>query len=74
MITEIVTFQLKADVSLANPSSPASKVICGSLVPEQAVHGAHHAYYGQYVEKPETALIIVEWDSIVDQKKFMSSP
>jgi hypothetical protein len=48
-------------------------VIREFLVPELAAHGAHHAYYGQFIE-PETVIIFVEWDSIDDQKKFMSSP
>jgi len=74
MITEIVTFPLKVDAGLADPSSPASKVIHEFLVPELATHGARHAYYGQYIEKPGTGIIFVEWYSVDDQKRFTSSP
>lgn len=74
MITEKVTFQLRADASLADPSSPASRVIRDFLAPELAAHGAHHAYYGQFIEKTEMVIIFVEWDSIDDHKKFMKSP
>lgn len=68
MITEIVTFQLNDDASLADISSTASQVIRKSLVPELAAHGAHHAYYGQSIEKPVTGIIFVEWVSIEDHR------
>ena len=74
MITEMITFQLRADASLTDASSPASKVIRDLLAPELATHGGHHVYYGQFIEKPETGIILLEWDSIDEQKKFMSSP
>lgn len=74
MVTEIVTFSLKADASLSDPSSPASKVVADFLAPELAAHGAHNAYYGRYIEKPETGIIFVNWDSLEAHKKFMSSP
>lgn len=74
MITEIVTFQLKANGSLADPGSPAGNVIRELLAPELAAHGAHGVYYGQFIEKPETAIIFAQWDSIDQQKNFMCSP
>lgn len=46
MLTEIITFWLKDDASLADISSTASKAIRESLMLELAAHGAHHAYYG----------------------------
>ena len=73
MVTEIITFSLKADANLSDPSSPASKLL-DSLGAELAAHGAHNAYYGQYIEKPETGIIFVNWDSLEAHKKFMSSP
>ena len=74
MISEIVTFQLKFNASLADPSSPASKVIRECLAPELAAHGAHDAYYGQFIEKPDIAILFVGWDSMDEHKKFLSSP
>ena len=74
MVTEIVTFSLKADASLSDPTSPASKLVLDFLAPEVAAHGAHNAYYGQYIEKPEIGIIFVNWDSLESHKKFMNSP
>lgn len=74
MVTEILTFRLKADASLSDPASPASKVVVDFLAPGFASHGAHNAYYGQYIEKPETGIIFRNWDSIEAHKNFMSLP
>ena len=74
MIMEIATFQLKESVIPADPSSPASKSIREYLTQELNAHGAHNAYYGQFIEKPETAIVFVNWDSVDDNKVFMSSP
>ena len=74
MVTEIVTFSLKADADLSDPNSPASKLVVDFLVAELAAPGAHNAYYGQYIEKPEAAILFVNWDSLEAHKKFMSSP
>lgn len=74
MVTEIITFCLKADASLSDPSSPASKVVANFLATGFAPHGAHNAYYGQYIEKPETGIIFRNWDSLEAHKKFMSLP
>ena len=74
MVTEIITFGLKADADLSDPSSPARKLVVDFLVAELAAPGARNAYYGQYIEKPETAILFVNWDSLEAHKKFMSSP
>ncbi|MCJ1247046.1 hypothetical protein MMC30_004257 [Trapelia coarctata] len=74
MITEIVTFHLAPSCSLSTPDTPASKVITDFLAPELAAHGAHDAYYGSFIEKPDVAIIFLEWDSLADHQKFMSSP
>lgn len=74
MVTEIITFRLKADASLSDPSSPASKVVADFLAPETAPHGARSAYYGQYIEKPERGIIFRNWDSLEAHKEFMSVP
>ena len=74
MVTEIVTFSLKADANLSDPSSPASKLVVDFLVAERTAHGAHNAYYGQYMEKPETGILVVNWDSLEAHKESMSSP
>jgi len=73
MITEIITFHLAPSCSLSSPSSPASKVITDFLAPKLTAHGAHAAYYGAFVEKPDVAIILLEWDSIEDHQKFMNS-
>ena len=74
MVTEMVTFSLKADANLSDPTSPASKLVVNFLVAELTAHRAHNAYYGQYIEKPETGILFVNWDSLEAHKKFMSSP
>ncbi|MCJ1376983.1 hypothetical protein MMC17_000073 [Xylographa soralifera] len=74
MITEIVTFQLKGQATLADPSSPARKVIRDFLVLVLAAPGARSAYYGQFIEKAETVIMFIGWDSIDDHKTFMGSP
>ena len=73
MVTEIFTFHLKVDVDLSDPTSPASKAVLDVLRPELAAEGAHHAYYGQFIEKPEMGIIFVKWDSVEHHKSFMSS-
>ena len=73
MITEITTFKLRADASLADSGSPASKVIRKSLAPNFAAAGGREVYYGQLIEKPETGIMFVNWDTIDDQKRFLSS-
>ena len=74
MITEIITFHLKEDASLADPNSPASKVIRGQIVPDLLNHGVHYAYYGQIIEKPEMGIFFVQWESIDAHKKFTALP
>ena len=73
MITEIVTFRLKTDASLADTTSPASNVIRESLVPELAAQGADYVFYGQVIEKPEIGIVFVQRKSIEGQKKDTSS-
>ncbi|MCJ1394839.1 hypothetical protein MMC18_007719 [Xylographa bjoerkii] len=73
MITEIVTFQMKDEASLANPSSHARKVIRDFLTLVLVAPGAQNAYYGQFIEKLETVVMFIGWNSIDDHKKFMSS-
>ena len=72
MITEIVTFQLNADVTdnLVDPSSPARKVIRECLASKLTAKGARHAYFGQFLEKPKMAIIFVVWDSIQDYRNL----
>ncbi|MCJ1354018.1 MAG: hypothetical protein MMC33_004005 [Icmadophila ericetorum] len=74
MITEIVTFQLKVAGSLDDPSSSANQVIREFLMAELAADGASNAYYGQLIEKPDTVVVFVEWNSMDDREKFTSSP
>ena len=74
MVTEIVTFSLKADANLSDPTSPASKLVVDFLVKERIALGAHNAFYGQYIEKPETGIYFVNWDSRGAYEEFMSSP
>ena len=74
MITEIVTFQLKGEATLPDPSSPARKVIRDFLTLVLAALGARSAYYGQFIEKPEIVIMFIGWDSIDDHKSFMNSP
>jgi hypothetical protein len=74
MITEIVSFQLKAGASLDDPSTPASKVIREKLAPSLKHAGAHEVYYGQLMEKPENGYLFIHWDSVDDHKKFMNAP
>jgi len=73
MITEIITFQLQANADLADLGSPATTLIRKFLAVELATHGAQNAYYGQFIEKPETAIVFLDWDS-EDHENFRSSP
>ena len=73
MLTEIVTFETKPNASLVDPDSVANKIIRETLSSELAARGAHHAYYGSFIERPEMVIIFVGWDSIDDHKNFMSS-
>lgn len=73
MITEIVTFQLNTSTTLSDPTSPAGTIIREVLMTKLTANGAHHGYYGQFIEKPDTAIIFIHWDSLDDHKKFISS-
>ena len=57
--------------SLIDPSSPAGNVIRECLASELAAKGARYAYFGQFLEKPEMAIIFVGWDSIEDHQKHL---
>jgi hypothetical protein len=73
MITEIVMLPLKVSADVSQPNSSAGKAIREILALELTVQGARYAYYGQFIEKPETAVIFVNWDSLDDHKNFISS-
>ena len=73
MITEIATFQLNSSTDLSEPNSPAGKVIRDRLIPEHIANGAIQVYYGQFIEKPDTAIMFVQWDSYDDRKRFVNS-
>ena len=70
MITKIVTFTLKPEFNLADPSSEASKVLSTYLKFEVAAPGCHWGYYGQSMEKPEQGFIFAGWDSLEEYGKF----
>ena len=74
MISENVTFESKNDLDLADPSSPAREVICKFLFPRLTDAGAKSAYYGQFIEKPKTVILIVNWSSIDDYENFKKTP
>ena len=59
MITEIVILPLKASADTSDPSSSAGKAIREILVPELRAQGARSAYYGQFIEKPDTAVVLI---------------
>ena len=73
MITEITTFELETDANLTDTSSSTTKILRNFLAAELAFPGAHQAYYGQDVEKPEVVFVLVNWDSIEDHEKFIGS-
>ena len=74
MITEIATFYLKEVGSLAELNSSASKLIREFIAPELIANGARDIYYGQFIEKPEMAILFGQWESLQAHKDFMSSP
>ena len=74
MITEIATLQLRDEDDLSSPSSTASKVIREITAPNLLAHKARFVYYGQFIEKPNTLVIFVNWNTIDDHKSFASSP
>ena len=73
MITEIITFQLKPKPSLAGPDFAANETARTQLAAELKVQGAESACYGQFIEKPGTGIIFVNWDSVDDHAEFKSS-
>ena len=71
MIMEIATFQLKVSEDLSNTGSEVSKVIRQTTTPNLKKHGARYVYYGQFIEKPDVVIIIVQWNSIDDRHHEM---
>ena len=73
MITEIVTFELAAPANLSIATSPTASTIRAFLSSVTAAEGAHTAYFGQFDEKPETAVMFIDWDSVAAHKQFMTT-
>ena len=74
MITEIATFQLKADIDLSGPETPAGNHFREVTVPNMKAHGARSVYYGRFLEKPYTFMFFVNWNSIDNHKAYLKSP
>ncbi|KAI4209338.1 MAG: hypothetical protein LQ351_007730 [Letrouitia transgressa] len=73
MITEIVTFQLKASADLGDINLPTTQAIRNSLSVVLADSKAPSAYYGQISNKPDTAILFVNWPSNDEHERFKSS-
>jgi heme-degrading monooxygenase HmoA len=73
MVTEVLTFQLKESSSLADSSSPVATTIREFLKIELAADGAKQAHFGHFIEKPDTVVIFVNWDSLEAHQNFMST-
>ena len=74
MITEIVTFQLKASANLSDSTSPTTQAIRRSLSVVLDKSEAPSAYYGQPKDKPDTVVLFVNWPSNDEHEQFKSSP
>ncbi|KAI4162888.1 MAG: hypothetical protein LQ342_003399 [Letrouitia transgressa] len=74
MITEIVTFQLQASADLGDINSPTTQAIRSSLSVVLADSKAPSAYYGQFLKRPDTAILFVNWPSNNEHERFKSSP
>ncbi|OBT64683.1 hypothetical protein VE03_05906 [Pseudogymnoascus sp. 23342-1-I1] len=74
MITEIATLELAAPADLSDPSSPTTSTIRTFLTAVLAADGAHAAYFGQSVEKPDIVIIFIDWDSTDAHHQFLASP
>lgn len=74
MISEIVTFESKNDLDPVDSFSPVKEVICKFLFPNLIDAGAKSAYYGHFIEKPRTVILIVNWVSVDDHEKFKKTP
>jgi heme-degrading monooxygenase HmoA len=73
MVTEVLTFQLNENSSLADSSSPAATTIREFLKVELAADGAKQAHFGHFIEKPDTVVIFVGWDSLEAHQKFIKT-
>ncbi|KFY36031.1 hypothetical protein V495_07959, partial [Pseudogymnoascus sp. VKM F-4514 (FW-929)] len=75
MITEIATFSLLTPADLSDPSSPTTSIIRAFLSAILAADGgAHAAFFGQSVEKADTVVLFIDWDSAEAHRQFLASP
>jgi hypothetical protein len=73
MITEIAIFELAASADLSDATSPTTSTIRDFLASVTAAKGAHSAYFGQFIEKPETVIMFIDWDSAAAHKQFVAT-
>lgn len=75
MISEIAIFEASGpNVDLANPESQYKITLQQHLRTVVAFDGAHGAYYGQVIEKPEIIVVVVNRDSLDAHVKATKSP
>ncbi|KFX90627.1 hypothetical protein O988_08110 [Pseudogymnoascus sp. VKM F-3808] len=75
MITEIATFSLLTPADLSDPSSPTTSTIRIFLSAILAADGgAHAAFFGQSVEKVDTVVLFIDWDSSEAHRELLASP
>ncbi|KAL9036355.1 MAG: hypothetical protein Q9180_004346 [Flavoplaca navasiana] len=74
MATEIADIPLQPGLDINDAKSSAGKVLQEFFGVIQDQDGYQRAYHGRQIEKPNIWQVVIDWDSIVAHKKFMSSP
>ncbi|MCJ1312048.1 hypothetical protein MMC25_005722 [Agyrium rufum] len=73
MITEVVTFPLKDDLSSVGLESQFSRTMEQTIAGLLKAQNVHSIYYGRFVEKPDIAVILILWNASHQYTNFEQS-
>ncbi|KAI9810843.1 MAG: hypothetical protein M1827_006050 [Pycnora praestabilis] len=71
--TEILTLPLISRSELSDPSTDAGKVWQSTLSTVSQQDGYQRAYWGREIENPDVVQLLIDWDSVEDHQRFISS-